>query len=101
MVFHAQVDLFQALSGVSVSGKGMPQSVRLLTPFFNIFGTLTTVGGALRSSWYFLWNGGSTSRAAGTGLIAAGALVVAMGGTMARFSFPGALYLTELIGILM
>lgn len=98
-VFGAPVDLNQALTGIVVSGKGMPPSVRLMTPFFNIFGTLTTVGGALMSTRYFLWNGGSSSRAAGTACIAVGAFIVAMGGTLARFSVPEALYITELLGI--
>lgn len=99
MVFRAPVDLDQALTSVSVSGQGMPRAVRLLTPFFNIFGTVTLVGGALRSSWHFLWHGGSNQRALGTGLIAAGALIVATGGTLARFSIPEALYITELVGV--
>lgn len=99
LVWRSPVDLDQALAGVSVSGAGMPRPVRLLTPLFNVFGTLLLVGGAVKSSWFFLWNGLSNSRAAGTGLIALGALVVAFGGTLARFSFPAALYLTELLGV--
>ena len=99
MVLRAPVDLNQAFSGLSISGKGMPQGVRLLTPFFNIFGTLATVGGALISTRYFLWSGGSSLRAAGTACIAVGTLIVAAGGTLARFSFPEALYITELVGI--
>jgi hypothetical protein len=100
MVFRAPVDLTAALAGASVSGEGFPRGVRLLTPFFNIFGTLTLVGGALKSTWFFLWNGKSNFRAVGTGLIAIGAMVVAVGGTLARFSFPGALYLAELVGVI-
>jgi|GEM_PF-125587 len=98
-VWRAPVDLGQALAGASISGQGMPKNVRLLTPFFNVFGTLLLVGGALRSSWFFLWNGGGNSRAAGTALIAVGALVVAFGGTLARFNSPAALYVTEMTGV--
>lgn len=99
-VFSARVDLMQAIGPDGIaSGKGMPQSVRLLTPFFNIFGTFTVVGGAFKSSWFFLWTGGDNKRAAGTGLIAIGTLVVAIGGTIARLSTPAALYMTELVGI--
>lgn len=99
-VFSAQVDLIQAIGPDGIaSGRGMPQSVRMLTPFFNIYGTLLVVGGALKSSWFFLWSGGDNKRAAGTGLIAIGTLVVAIGGTAARLSTPAALYLTELVGI--
>ncbi len=101
MVFTAPVDLKLALSGLSVSGAGMPQAVRLLTPFFNIYGTVMLAGGAIKSSWYFLWSGGSTTRALGTALVAVGAIIVAAGGTLTRFSVPEALYLSELMGVLL
>lgn len=101
LVLRAPLDLNLAFAGGLVSGKGMPHSIRLLTPFFNFFGTLALVGSGLRSSWFFLWSGGSTRRALGTGLIASGALTVAIGGTLARFSFPAALYLTELLGVVL
>ncbi|HET9017635.1 MAG TPA: hypothetical protein VFN57_18685 [Thermomicrobiaceae bacterium] len=96
----APVDLATALSGASVSGAGMPQYVRLLTPFFNIYGTLWLVGGALVSVVRFLTRGGSGQRALGTALIGAGAIVIAAGGTLTRFGIPGALYLTELVAVL-
>ena len=78
----------------------MPSAIRLMTPFFNIYGTLLLAGGAIKSSWYFLWSGGSLSRAAGTALVALGAIVVATGGTLTRLNVPETLYLTELIGLL-
>ncbi len=37
----------------SLSGVAMPPSVRLMTPFFNTFGTLALVGGAIYSAWVF------------------------------------------------
>ena len=99
VLWQAPVDLPQALAEGPISGQGMPRYVRLMTPFFNIFGTVTLVGGAARSSWFFLWSGKSNIRALGTGLIAGGALIVAFGGTLARFSRPEALYLSELVGV--
>jgi hypothetical protein len=98
-VWRAPVDLNAALATGVASGKGMPRYARLMTPFFNIFGTVALVGGAARSSWFFLWSGRSDGRALGTALIAAGALIVAFGGTLARFSRPEALYLSELLGV--
>jgi hypothetical protein len=99
VVWRAPVDLSAALVTGVASGKGMPRYARLMTPFFNIFGTVALVGGAVRSSWFFLWSGRSDGRALGTALIAAGALLVAFGGTLARFSRPEALYLSELLGV--
>ena len=100
-VFAAPVDLAAGVSGLTATGKGMPLFVRLMTPFFNIYGTVLLAGGALKSSWYFLWSGGSLSRALGTALVAAGAIVVATGGTLTRFNLPGSLYLSELFGLLL
>lgn len=99
-VWRAPVDVNAALHGPSVSGAGMPPQVRLLTPFFNIYGTVALVVGAARSSWYFLWSGGDNGRALGTGLIATGSLIIATGGTLTRFSVPEALYVSEFAGAL-
>ena len=99
MVVRAPVDLPRALASYPISGHGMPEPVRLLTPFFNIYGTLALVGGAIVSVGRFLWNGGSGQRALGTALIGAGAIVVATGGTLTRFGIPGALYISELLAM--
>jgi hypothetical protein len=100
LAFRAPVNLGAALSGVSVSGQGMPAYVRILTPFFNIYGTLWLVGGAFVSVGRYRWNGGSGQRALGTALIGVGAIVIAVGGTLTRFGIPGVLYLTELVAVL-
>ena len=99
-VFKAPLRLDAALAGPSISGAGMPRNVRLLTPFFNIFGTVMLVGGAARSSWFFLWSRRDDRRALGTGLIALGSFIVALGGTLTRFSVPEALYASEFTGVL-
>lgn len=99
-VFTAPVDLQAALSGSTATGKGMPSFVRLMTPFFNIFGTMMLAGGALKSSWFFLWSGGSLKRAVGTALVAIGAIITASGGTLTRFNILEALYITEFLGLL-
>ncbi|MDQ6905224.1 MAG: hypothetical protein M3176_00200 [Chloroflexota bacterium] len=100
LVAITPVHLAAALSDLSVSGRGMPTAVRLLTPLFNIYGTAALIGGALFSGARFLWNGGSGQRALGTTLIGVGALVVAFGGTLTRFGVPGALYVTEMASLL-
>lgn len=100
-VRQAPIDLGLALSGGVASGLGMPPGVRLLTPFLNGYGTTVLLGGVIRSVSSFLWNGGSGQRAMGTGLIGAGAVVVAAGGTLARLGIPGVLYSAEAAGIVM
>jgi hypothetical protein len=71
--------------------------VRLTTPFFNIYGLLTLVGGALWSSWQFLRKQVLPNRVAGNALIAAGALSVALAGTLTRLGVGTYLYLGELV----
>ena len=75
----------------------LPMGVRLLTPFFNIYGLITLVGGALWSAFYYLRRRTHANRMAGNVAIAAGALMPAIGGTLNRFGFQG-LYLGELVG---
>jgi hypothetical protein len=71
--------------------------VRLTTPFFNIYGLLTLVGGALWSAWLFLRKQVLPNRVAGNVLIAAGALSVAMASTLTRMGVGSYLYLGELV----
>jgi hypothetical protein len=72
--------------------------VRMLTPFFNIYGTVTLVGGALYSAWLFWRKRVLPNRMIGNILIAAGAMAPAFGGALNRFGLPG-LYLGEFIGV--
>jgi hypothetical protein len=71
--------------------------VRLTTPFFNIYGLLTLVGGALWSAWLFLRKQVLPNRVLGNALIAAGALSIGLASTATRLGFGGYLYLGELI----
>ncbi len=50
-VFTVSLDL-STLQYLSVRG-AMPEGVRLMTPFFNTFGTVALVGGAIYSAWVF------------------------------------------------
>lgn len=76
-------------------------TVRLTTPFFNIYGLLTLVGGALWSAWLFLRKQVLPNRVVGNVLIAAGALSIGLASTATRLGYGGYLYLGELIAALL
>jgi hypothetical protein len=102
-VFTAQLDPSLMTSSVhtgsELSGKAIvTPGVRSLTPFFNLYGTLTLVGGALYSAWIFWRKRILLHRVIGNILIAAGAILPAFGGAFSRVGIPGALYITELLG---
>ncbi len=89
-------------TGAELSGHAIvTDSVRVLTPFFNIYGTLTLVGGAIYSAWIFWRKRVLLHRAVGNILIATGAILPAFGGLFSRLQFPGALYLGEFFGIIL
>lgn len=102
-VFTATLDptlLTESLhTGSELSGHAITtDGVRSLTPIFNIYGTLTLVGGAIYSSWIFFRKRVLLHRTIGNILIAAGALAPAFGGAGSRFGIPAALYIGELVG---
>ena len=102
-VFGAELDPAQMTAslhtGSELSGHAITTSgVRSLTPFFNLYGTVTLVGGALYSSWIFWRKRVLLHRSIGNVLIALGAILPAFGGTFSRFGIPGALYISELLG---
>lgn len=71
-------------------------TIRKLTPVFNIYGTLTLVGGALYSAW-LLWRKEIVpNRVVGNILIALGALAIASASTLVRLGLGDYLYLGEL-----
>ncbi len=97
-VFAADIDLTTLLR---LSGSAMPQGVRLMTPFFNTFGTVALVGGAAYSAWVYWRRRVMPHRMMSNILIAVGALLPALGGVLMRSG--GSLtvfYLLELLGIL-
>lgn len=102
-VFTAQLDPAGMISSVHTGselsgGAIQTPGVRTLTPFFNVYGTLTLVGGALYSAWLFFRKRVLLHRVIGNVLIATGALLPAFGGAFSRFGIPGALYISELLG---
>jgi hypothetical protein len=105
-VFGADLDpgrmVVGIYTGIELSGHAIvTPGVRTITPFFNLYGTLTLVGGAAYSAWRDWRRRTSLHRTLGNMMIAGGALLPAFGGTLSRFGVPGALYLTELLGIVL
>ena len=105
-VFTAELDpTLMAASGHTgseLSGRAIvTDGVRVLTPFFNLYGTLTLVGGAAYSAYIFWRKRILLHRAVGNILIAVGAMLPAFGGFFSRLQIPGALYLGEFLGIIL
>lgn len=105
-VFTAQLDptlLTTSLhTGSELSGHAIvTDGVRTLTPLFNLYGTVTLVGGAIWSAWIFFRKRTLLHRTIGNILIAVGALAPAFGGAFSRFGIPGTLYIGELIGVIL
>lgn len=90
LTLNAQVDTGK-LKERTVGGSAMPASVRTISPFLTIPGSIALIGGALYS-WYI-------SRRKYNLFIALGALLVASGGGLSRFGMEWALYLLELFGV--
>lgn len=97
-VFTAELDptllLGNQLSGHAITTSG----VRILTPFFNIYGTIALVGGAIYSAVVFWRRRILPNRVIGNVFIAVGALSPALGGTLSRFGLTEYLYLSEFLG---
>ncbi len=100
-IFGAELDpsLMPAgeLSGRAITSPG----VRVLTPFFNIYGTVTLVGGAIYSAWLFWRKRILPHRVIGNILIAVGAMAPAFSGLLSRMGFSGYLYIGELFGAIL
>jgi len=75
--------------------------VRGLTPFFNIYGIITLIGGAIYSAWVFWRKRIMAHRALGNVLIAGAAILGGGGSAFARFGMLTYLYLLELTSLTM
>ncbi len=75
--------------------------VRLTTPFFNIYGLLTLVGGAIYSAFLFWRKRVLPNRVIGNVLIAAGALSIGFASTLTRLGNGQFLYLGELLAAIL
>lgn len=98
-VLSASIDLstMEVLTGKGI----MPEGIRMMTPFFNSFGTFALVGGALYSAWVFWRRKIMPYRVISNILIAVGAILPAVGGAQLRFGGQiGVFYMLELLGII-
>lgn len=83
-----------------LSGKVMEWSwVRLISPFFNLYAVAFLVGGAVVSALRFRRAPSLRDRYVGNILIAVGAILPGIGGSLTRAGYVEALYVTELIGL--
>lgn len=73
--------------------------VRELTPFFNVYGIIWLIGGAIWSAWIFWRKGILPNRALGNILIAGGAILGGGASAFARFGMLTYLYLAELTSL--
>jgi hypothetical protein len=100
LVWRAPIDP-EALAVAGWSALERRGELIALAITINTLGTLVVVGGALVSAW-LLWRGhGLAERAAGIGLIGAGTLVVAFGGTLTRLGRHEYLYAAMVPGLLL
>jgi len=76
-------------------------AVRLTTPFFNIYGLFTLVGGAIYSAYLFWRKRIMPNRVVANVLIAAGALAIGFASTLTRLGYGQYLYLGELLSAIM
>jgi hypothetical protein len=76
-------------------------AITLLTVLFNIYGTLGLVGGALYSAFLFWRKRVLANRMVGNVLIAGGALLPAMAGSFVQAGIVDALYVSELLGVIL
>lgn len=97
-VFTAELDPSLMINGELSGHAIVTPGVRILTPFFNIYGLVTLVGGAIYSAWIFWRKRVLAHRVVGNIFIAVGALMPAFGGALQRFGVHNILYLSELMG---
>ncbi len=77
------------------------QWIRLMTPLINGYAALFLVGGALLSAIRFARSRQNGLRAIGTLLIAVGGILPGVGGGMAKAGVVEALYVGELVGLVL
>ncbi len=97
-VLTADLDPSRMLGGEMSGDAIVTPGVRILTPLFNVYGSLLLVGGALYSGVAYLRRGSHRHRAIGNLLIAAGAMAPAIGGSLQRFDLVSLLALSHLAG---
>ncbi len=102
-VFSLPVDAAQMLdpeTGIP-HGEAFPQSVRLLTPLFNIGGALALAFGAVYSAWTYWRRRAYPRRLVSNSLIALGAFAPSLTSSLNRFGVTSVFYWGELLGVLL
>ncbi|NOX61267.1 MAG: hypothetical protein GXP42_04885 [Chloroflexi bacterium] len=97
-VFTAELDPTRMIGGELSGHAIITPGVRVLTPFFNLYGVFLLVGGAIYSAWLFWRKRVLLHRTVGNILIAVGALAPAFGGAFQRAGIPYTLYVGEFLG---
>lgn len=77
------------------------QWVRMLTPFINGYAAFFLIGGAIVSAWRYAKLKHAGNRAVGNSLIAFGALLPGIGGSLAKAGIVEALYIGEFVGLIL
>ncbi len=77
------------------------QWVRAMTPLLNGYAAAFLIGGAVYSAVRFARQTGAANRALGNSLIAVGALLPGVGGSMAKAGVVEALYVGEFVGLIL
>ncbi len=91
----------EVLDAYRPSGRVLVWSwLRWLTPLINCYAALFLVGGAVLSSWRFSRKRATRQLAVGNAFIAIGAMMPGFGGMAAKMGSIEALYITELIGLI-
>jgi hypothetical protein len=75
--------------------------IRLMTPFINLYAVFFLIGGAILSAWRHYRYRGHSYRAAGNALIAVGAILPGIGGSMAKAGMVEGLYVGECVGLVL
>lgn len=75
--------------------------VRLMTPLINVYAVFFLVGGAVWSAWWYFREGTQPNRAVGNSLIATGAVLPGIGGSIAKGGPVEPLYLLECLGLIL
>jgi hypothetical protein len=76
-------------------------AIIFLTILLNLYGTVTLVGGAIYSAFIFWRKRVLAKRMFGNILIAAGALLPAVGGSFLKIGLTDMLYISELLGVIL
>jgi len=75
--------------------------IRMFTPLINFYAVLFLVGGALASVYFYIRHKHNLYKAVGNLLIAGGAILPGIGGSLAKAGYVEALYIGELLGIIL